>query len=61
LNSRPSTFFGLCFIDVTSTSTIANLLLGNDDATASIASVMRKPTPIVIPAPERTHAWRFGM
>jgi len=52
LNSRPSTFFGLCFMDVTSTSTIANLFFGNDDAIASIASVIRKPTPIVTPAPD---------
>ena len=54
-------FFGLCFIDVTSTSTIANLLLVNEVATASIASVIRKPTPMVIPAPDWTHACRFGM
>src|SRR5437870_13549414 len=46
---------------VTSTSTIANLLFGNAVATASIASVIRKPTPIVIPAPDFAHADRFGM
>src|SRR5262249_54932728 len=38
-----------------------NLLCGNAVATASIASAIRKPTPIVSPAPDLAQADRLGM
>jgi hypothetical protein len=47
LKSRPRAFFGLCFMPTTSESMIAKLVFGNFDATVSIESAIRKPTPMI--------------